>query len=66
MNTHLNERLDPRVSEFESTAQADAYTTWLRQEIAQRSNDGAIGIPHDQVMMRMDALLSKYPLPKTA
>jgi hypothetical protein len=57
---------DPRVSEFESKAQSDSYTLWLKSEIDKRSNDDAIGIPHDQVMMRMNALLSKYPVQKTA
>jgi hypothetical protein len=51
---------DPRVSEFESEAHEDSYTLWLRKEIDKRSNDGAIGVPHDQVMTRMIALLSKY------
>jgi hypothetical protein len=59
-------KYDSRVSEFESKAQADSYTLWLRNEINKRSNDGAIGVPHDQVMMRMNALLSQYPVQKSA
>lgn len=58
--------LDPKVSEFPSTEQADAHAEWLRQEIKARRNDCSTGIPHAQVMARMDALLSQFPLQKAA
>jgi hypothetical protein len=47
------------VSGFET--KTERYTLWLRKEIDKRSNDGAIGIPHDQVMLRMNEFLSKLP-----
>jgi hypothetical protein len=66
MNATLAAEYDDKVSEFASAEHADAYTKWLRSEIQQRRNDGSVGIPHDQVMRRMDAVLSKYPVQRAA
>ena len=59
MSAVLNHQFNSRVSEFSSEAEAEAYTLWLRAQIAQRLADNKQAIPHDQVMARMDALLDK-------
>ena len=60
MNAVLTPILDPKVSEFSSTHEADAYTQWLQSDIAQRLSNNSQPIPHDQVMARMDALLATF------
>ena len=57
MSAVLTHPFDPRVSEFSSEEEAEAYTLWLRAQIDQRLTDNKQVIPHDQVMARMDALL---------
>jgi hypothetical protein len=57
---------DSRVSEFESSEQANAYTQWLRNEIDSRLNDGFVGVPHDQVMSGVSILLESYDTLKAA
>jgi hypothetical protein len=59
--SHENKRnkTQPKISRFEN--KVERYTVWLKKEIDKRSNDGAIGIPHDQVMLHMNELLSKFP-----
>ena len=59
MSAVLNHPFDPRVSEFGSEEEAEAYTLWLCAQIDQRLTDNKQAIPHDQVMARMDALLDK-------
>jgi hypothetical protein len=66
MTTTLTAAYDPKVSEFVSAEHADSYTTWLRQEIETRRNDGAIGVPHAQVMQRMGAVLNRFPVQQAA
>jgi hypothetical protein len=49
--------LSPIVSEFETQEAADSYDRWLRAKVqASLANPGP-GIPHDEVMARMDALI---------
>ena len=53
MNTAVP--LDPRVSEFETQEQAESYDLWLRAKVQAAMDDPRPGIPHDQVVARMDA-----------
>lgn len=53
MNTATT--LDPRVSEFETQEQADSYDQWFRAKVQEAIDDPRPGVPHDQVMARMDA-----------
>lgn len=49
--------LSPIVSEFETDEQADSYDRWFRAKVqASLANPGP-GIPHDEVMARMDAII---------
>ncbi|WP_163575238.1 type II toxin-antitoxin system RelB family antitoxin [Halomonas faecis] len=51
--------LDPIVSEFETQEQADEYDRWFHAKVeASLSNPGP-GVPHDEVMARMDAIIAK-------
>lgn len=49
--------LDPIVSEFETQEQADSYDRWFRQRVEASLADPRPGIPHDDVMAEMRALL---------
>ena len=56
----MNAVLDPLVSEFATQADADAYDRWYRAKVQESLDDSRPGIPHDQVMAQMDALIAKY------
>lgn len=57
MNTAAT--LDPRVSEFETQEQADSYDLWFRAKVRAAMDDTRPGIPHDQVMARMNARIAE-------
>jgi hypothetical protein len=49
--------LSPIVSEFATTEEAEAHDRWLRTKV-QASLDGSRpGIPHDEVMAEIDAII---------
>jgi hypothetical protein len=49
--------LSPIVSEFETDEQAASYDRWFRAKVqASLANPGP-GIPHDEVMAQMDAII---------
>ena len=50
--------LDPIVSEFETQEQADSYQRWFRERVEASLADPRSGIPHDEVMAEMDALIN--------
>lgn len=50
-------RLDPRVSEFESTEAAESYDRWFRFKVEAALADTRPGLPHDQVMAEMEAII---------
>lgn len=52
-----DKKLDPRVSEFETEEQAASYDRWFRAKVEAALNDDRPGVPHDQVMAEMDALI---------
>lgn len=50
-------KLSPIVSEFETTEQEASYDRWFRAKVqASLANPGP-GIPHDEVMAQMDAII---------
>lgn len=51
--------LDPLVSEFETEAQASSYGHWFCAKVKEAIDDSRPGIPHDQVMAEMDALIDE-------
>lgn len=50
--------LDPIVSEFDTQEQADSYQRWFRERVEASLADPRPGIPHDEVMAEMDALIN--------
>lgn len=52
-------KLSPIESEFETTEQAEAYDAWFRAKVQAALDDPRPGIPHDQVMAEMRALIER-------
>jgi len=52
-------KLSPIESEFETTEQAEAYDAWFRAKIEARLASNAPGVPHDEVMARMQAIIDR-------
>ncbi|KRV73401.1 stability determinant [Pseudomonas citronellolis] len=50
-------KLSPIVSEFETDEQADSYDRWFRRKVQESLDDPRPGIPHDQVMAEMEAII---------
>lgn len=50
-------KLDPIVSEFATTEEAEAYDAWFRAKVQEALDDPRPPIPHDQVMAEMRALI---------
>jgi len=53
----MNTVLSPLVSEFETEEQEASYLTWLKAKVQASLDDPRPGIPHDQVMAEMRAML---------
>ncbi len=55
----MSAQLSPIVSEFETEEQAVSYDRWFRVKVqASLANPGP-GVPHDEVMARMDAIIDE-------
>ena len=52
-------KLSPIVSEFASTEEEEAYDAWFRARIEARLASKAPGIPHDDVMAEMQAIIDR-------
>ncbi|SJZ60560.1 type II toxin-antitoxin system RelB family antitoxin [Novilysobacter spongiicola] len=50
-------KLDPRLSEFESTEVAESYDCWFRAKVETAIADTRPKLPHDQVMAEMEAII---------
>jgi hypothetical protein len=57
MNTAMK-NYDPLVSEFQSPEQEKSYDAWLQAKVKSSLADSRPHIPHDEVMAKMDALLT--------
>ena len=55
----MNAALSPLVSEFETKEQAASYDRWLHVQVQASLADTRPGIPHDQVMAEMDAIIAE-------
>lgn len=53
----MNAILSPLVSEFETEEQATSYVAWVKAKVQASLDDPRPGIPHDQVMAEMDAII---------
>lgn len=49
----------PIVSEFESEEQEQSYLRWLEAKVAKSLADPRPGIPHDQVMAKIDRIIAE-------
>jgi hypothetical protein len=52
-------RLDPIVSEFATTEEAEAYDVWFRARVQEALDDPDPGVPHDQVMAELQAIIDE-------
>ena len=53
----MNAVLSPIVSEFETEEQATSYDRWFRAQVQASLAKPGPGVPHDEVMARMDAII---------
>ena len=53
-------KLDPIVSEFATTEEAEAYDAWFREKVRESLANPGPGIPHDEVMAGIDAIIEKH------
>ncbi len=53
-------KLDPIVSEFDTDEEAEAYDAWFRAKVEAAMASPGPGIPHDQVMAEMQAIIDKH------
>jgi hypothetical protein len=52
-------RLDPIVSEFATTEEAEAHDVWFRARVQEALDDPDPGIPHDQAMAELQAIIDE-------
>jgi len=53
-------KLDPIVSEFATTEEAEAHDAWVRAKVREALADTRPLVPHDQAVARIDAVLAKF------
>jgi len=51
-------KLTPIESEFATAEEAEAYDAWLRSEVEASLADPRPGVPHDQVMAELRAIIA--------
>jgi hypothetical protein len=51
--------LDPIEPEFASTEEAEAYDAWFRAKVERSLANPGPGIPHDEAMARVKAVIDK-------
>lgn len=51
--------LDPIVSEFATTEEAEACDTWFRAKVEKALASNKPGIPHEEVMARMRNIIER-------
>lgn len=56
--------LDPIESGFASTEEAEAYDVWFRAKVREALDDPRPGIPHEQVMAEMQAIIDGKAKPE--
>lgn len=55
----LMAKLDPIVSEFATTEEAEAYDAWLRAKVEKAMASTRPRIPHEKVMAEMQAIIDR-------
>ncbi len=56
--------LSPIESEFASTEEAEAHDVWFRAKVREALDDPRPGIPHEQVMAEMQAIIDGKAKPE--
>lgn len=51
--------LDPRVSEFDTEAEAESHDRWLREQVRRGLADDRPPVPHDEVMAQMETIIDQ-------
>lgn len=51
--------LDPIISEFASTEEAEAHDAWVRAKIQKSLANPGPGLPHDEVVRRVQATIER-------
>jgi hypothetical protein len=52
-----DKKLDPRVSEFETEAQAESYDRWFRAKVEAAMKSDRPKVPHDEAIARVRATI---------
>lgn len=53
-------KLDPLVSEFATTEEAEAYDAWFRAKVEASLADTRPAIPHEEAVARLDAIIARH------
>lgn len=53
-------KLSPIVSEFATTEEAEAYDVWFRAKVEKAMASTEPGVPHEQVMAEMRAIIERH------
>jgi len=53
-------KLDPILSEFATTQDAEAYDAWFRAKVEKALASEERGIPHDEVMAMMQKIIKRH------
>lgn len=53
-------RLDPIVSKFATTEEAEAHDAWVRRKVQGSLADPRPPVPHDEAVARIDAVLARF------
>ena len=56
----MSAQLSPIVSEFETEEQAASYDRWFRAKVQASLAKPGPGVPHDEVMARMETYLGEF------
>lgn len=53
-------KLDPIISEFDTSEEAEAYEAWFRAKVEASMASTAPRVPHDEVMAMACAVIEKH------
>ncbi|XKM13431.1 hypothetical protein RCS94_10450 [Orbaceae bacterium ac157xtp] len=56
--------LNPYISVFETEQEQNDYDLWLEKELAISAQDNSQGMPHDEFMAKMEALIEAVEIKK--
>ena len=52
-------KLDPIISEFATTEEAEAYDAWFRAKVEKALASDKPGVPHEEVMAMMENIIER-------